>query len=393
MRFRHSDGTTVHLAYCTNVHPAEDIDGVIDQLDRYAVPIRQRLGADRLGLGLWLARDAACALTEDASTLERLRTELTARELEVVTLNGFPYQGFGDSVVKHAVYSPDWTEDARLRYTLDLAWLLTRLLPDDVESGSVSTLPLGWRRTWNGERRSAARRRLESLSEGLEKIAAADGRQVRVGIEPEPGCVIESTADAASELADLDTDRIGLCLDTCHLAVAFEEPRAALERLTAAGIPVVKTQASSALEACEPMADEARAALRSFVEPRFLHQTREQADDEPSGVDDLPEALDGAGALPGHRPWRVHFHTPLHADPTPPLACTRPVLTESLRALYGGETVRSPHLEVETYTWDVLPETERPPGDAVSGTVAGIAAELAWTREQLLTLGLMEVTA
>ena len=393
MRFRHPGGTTVHLAYCTNVHPAEDIDGVIDQLDRYAVPIRQRLGVGRLGLGLWLARDAADALIEDANALERLRAELAARELEVVTLNGFPYRGFGRSVVKHAVYRPDWTADARLRYTLDLAWLLARLLPDDVESGSVSTLPLGWHRTWNDERRGAARSRLASLSEGLERIAAADGREIRVGMEPEPGCVIESTADAARELADLDTRRIGLCLDTCHLAVAFEEPHAALDHLAAAGIPVVKTQASSALEAGEPTADDARAALRSFVEPRFLHQTREQSDGDPSGADDLHEALDGATALPGRRPWRVHFHTPLHADPTPPLASTRPVLTESLRALYGGTTVRSPHLEVETYTWDVLPETQRPPGDAVSGTVTGIAAELDWTREQLLSLGLTEETA
>lgn len=393
MRLRHPDGTTVHLAYCTNVHPAEDLDGVIETLDRYALPIRKRLGADRLSLGLWLARDAASALLDDERALARLRAELAARELEVVTLNGFPYQGFGRAVVKHAVYRPNWSQDARLRYTLDLAWLLGRLLPDDVSAGSISTLPLGWRRTWSPRRGEAARSRLDALAEGLAELAATEGREIRVGLEPEPGCVIESTADAARELVELDTRRLGVCLDTCHLAVAFEEPHAALARLAAAGIPVVKTQASNALEAGEPAGVDARAALRSFAEPRFLHQTRERTSGGPHGVDDLDVALDGAHALPGEGTWRVHFHTPLHADPAPPLVSTRGVLTESLGALFGGPAAHTPHLEVETYTWDVLPELQRPPGEHVSATVAGIAAELAWTRDQLLSLGLTEVPA
>ena len=124
MRFRHPDGTTVHLAYCSNVHPAEDVDGVLAQLDTYARPIRERLGRDRLGIGLWLADDAALALDTDPSVLEDLRVRLARTGCEVVTLNGFPYAGFHDEIVKRRVYRPDWTEPARREHTLRLARLL-----------------------------------------------------------------------------------------------------------------------------------------------------------------------------------------------------------------------------------------------------------------------------
>src|SRR5262245_12383241 len=109
MRFRHPDGITVHLAYCTNVHPAETLDGVLAQLRDHCEPVRRRLSRDRLGIGLWLARDAARVLTQDPAALRRLRAELDTRGLEVVTLNGFPYQGFGEQRVKYRVYRPDWT--------------------------------------------------------------------------------------------------------------------------------------------------------------------------------------------------------------------------------------------------------------------------------------------
>lgn len=394
MRFLHRDGSTVHLAYCTNVHPAEDLAGVLDQLDRYATPIRERLGAGRLGLGLWLARDVATTLTENDGALARLRAELAARGLEVVTLNGFPYQGFHQPVVKRAVYRPDWSEPARLAYTLDLARILDRLLPEDVEHGSVSTLPLGWRKPWLADRRDAARQAMDRLAAGLGEIEASDGRTIRVGVEPEPGCVVETTEEAAAHLAGIDPRRLGICLDSCHLAVAFEEPEVALDRLAAAGLPVVKTQASCALEARTPADPDTRKALESFVEPRFLHQTREVTTGQPRAADDLDQALDGAGSgasgrrgpLPGWQPWRVHFHVPVHGEPSPPLTTTSPVLLRTLQALFGGDAARTNHVEVETYTWNVLPPEQRP----ASGQeiVDGIAAELAWTRDRLLECGL-----
>lgn len=374
MRLRHADGTTVHVAYCTNVHPAEDLDGVLGQLARYAEPVRERLGADTLGLGLWLAADVAHALT-DPATLARLRRELAARGLEVVTLNGFPYRAFHAPMVKRAVYEPDWSERARLEYTLDLARVLAALLPDDAARGSISTLPLGWRAPWPTDRDEAAHRNLDLLAR---ELASLD-RPVRLAIEPEPGCVIERTDQLRRTLDRLGTDRIGGCLDLCHLAVAFEDPAAA----AASAAPVVKAQVSCALEARDPAAAETRRALGPFAEPRFLHQTRSAAG---RSWDDLGPALDDGG--PG--PWRVHYHVPLHAEPEPPLTTAHSVLTEALGVLVGGPAALVDHLEVETYTWDVLPAGRRPAG--APALVDGIAGEIGWTRDRLLALGLSEVS-
>ncbi|KKD08042.1 metabolite traffic protein EboE [Streptomyces sp. WM6386] len=384
MRFGHPDGTTVHLAYCSNVHQAEDLGGVVDQLAAYAEPVRQTLGADLLGIGLWLARDVVNELSAAPDAVRRLRAELTARGLETVTLNAFPYGGFHRDVVKKDVYLPDWADPVRLRYTVDCARVLAGLLPDDARRGSVSTLPLAWRTPWPTEARDSARRALDQLAGQLAGLARETGRTIRVGFEPEPGCVVENTVQAARELGGVDPDWLGICLDTCHLAVQFEEPAAALRRLAEAGLPVVKVQASSALQAADPADPEARRALARFAEPRFLHQTRTAPNGTVTGVDDLPEAL--AGGLDPGSPWRVHFHAPLHAAPEPPLSTTADELTSSLGVLLGGPQAVSDHVEVETYTWSVLPEHLRPQDR--EGLVAGLAAELAWTRDRFEELGL-----
>jgi sugar phosphate isomerase/epimerase len=379
VRLRHRDGTLVHLGYGTNVHPAETLTGLLGQIDRYAVPVRAALGTPVLGLGLWLAAGAVGELSADPAAVAGLRAALRGRGLEVVTLNGFPYRGFHDGGVKHAVYHPDWTTDARLAYTLGLADILAALLPPDAAAGSISTLPLAWRTCWSEARREHATARLAALATGLAAQAAASGRPVRVGFEPEPGCVIETTAGAVAELSTVDRDWIGLCLDACHLAVGFEDPAESVGQLRAAGLRVYKLQASCALQVDDPAA--AQAELAAFAEPRFLHQTRAAG---LSGVDDLDSAL--AGALPLDRPWRVHFHTPLHAPAAPPLGGTQPVLLAALAALFGGPAALTDHVEVETYTWQVLPAAARPASDAE--LVAGIAGELAWTRDRLLDLGL-----
>ncbi|HET6484169.1 MAG TPA: xylose isomerase, partial [Actinoplanes sp.] len=153
----------MHLSYCTNVHPAEDLAGIVAQLDTYALPIRRRLGSDVLGLGLWLAAPAAAELAADPHLRRRLRRELDVRGLEVVTLNGFPYEAFQAPVVKLDVYYPDWTSRDRLDYTLDLATVLADLMPDTASYGSVSSLPLAWRTPWDAGRADAARRNLDEL--------------------------------------------------------------------------------------------------------------------------------------------------------------------------------------------------------------------------------------
>jgi sugar phosphate isomerase/epimerase len=385
MRFRHPNGSTVHLAYCTNVHPAETLDGVLAQLGGHCEPVRRRLGRDRLGIGLWLARDAAHALAGDPAALRDLRGELDGRGLEVVTLNGFPYQGFGAERVKYRVYQPDWSDPRRLEYTTALAHILAGLLPDDVAEGSISTLPLAWRTAPDPRRGRVA---LSVLAGRLEALEDLTGRSVRIGLEPEPGCVVETTADALAELTEIGHPRIGVCVDTCHLATSFEEPGSAVDALAAAGVRIVKSQLSAALHAERPDRPEVRAALAAFAEPRFLHQTRTRTPAGLLGTDDLDQSLTGDG-LPDTAPWRAHFHVPLHAAPEPPLTSTLPVLKAALARLVGQEHPLTHHLEVETYTWQALPPGLRP---ATRSRLAdGIAAELTLARDLLTDLGLKEL--
>ncbi|KIF77697.1 xylose isomerase [Streptomyces sp. 150FB] len=391
MRFRHLDGSTVHLSYCTNVHPAETLDGVLAQLRDHCEPVRRRLGRDRLGIGLWLAKGAAGALINDPAQLRGLRAELDRRGLEVVTLNGFPYDGFGAEEVKYRVYKPDWADPERLTHTTDLARLLAALLPDDVIEGSVSTLPLAWRTAFDAEAARTAREALITLAGRLDALEELTGKSIRIALEPEPGCTVETTADAIGPLTDIAAEaggRIGICVDTCHLATSFEDPATALDALEAARIPIPKAQLSAALHAEEPHLPEVREALGAFAEPRFLHQTRTRTAAGLIGTDDLDEALTG-GALPYGAPWRSHFHVPLHAPPAPPLTSTLPVLRDALTRLVGRAEPRTRHLEVETYTWQALPAQLRPRS---RGQLAeGIAAELTLARDLLVDLGLKEL--
>ncbi|WNF30506.1 metabolite traffic protein EboE [Streptomyces sp. C11-1] len=390
MRFRHPDGSTVHLAYCTNVHPAETLDGVRAQLRDHCEPVRRLLGRDRLGIGLWLARDAARALVNDPAELRALRAELDSRGLEVVTLNGFPYEGFGADEVKYRVYRPDWTEPERLAHTTDLARLLAALLPDDATEGTISTLPLAWRTPYGEDPEAArtARAALATLAQRLDALAELTGKSIRIGLEPEPGCTVETTADAIAPLTAVAHDRIGICVDTCHLATSFEDPDTALGALTAAGIRVVKSQLSAALHAERPHLPEVRTALAAFAEPRFLHQTRTSTAAGLRGTDDLDEAI-GGRALPDSTPWRAHFHVPLHAPPAPPLTSTLPVLRAALARLVGGPVPLTRHLEVETYTWQALPVELRP--RTRTQLAEGIAAELTLARDLLVDHGLKEL--
>jgi sugar phosphate isomerase/epimerase len=380
MRLRHTSGETIHLGYCTNVHPAEDLRGIVAQLDTYAVHVREKLGSDVLGLGLWLAAPVATALAADPVAVRRLRVELQTRGLEVVTLNGFPYEAFQAPVVKRAVYHPDWTTPERLTYTLNLAEVLVGLLPANAARGSISTLPLAWRDPWDVDRAGRCAQSLDDLAAGLARLERRTGRTVRVGFEPEPGCVIEKTDQAVSLLSGVDTDRLGVCLDMAHLACAWEDPHAAVRALDAAGLPVVKVQVSAALASAATAAD--AEALRGYVEPRFLHQTRGR---DGFATDDLDEAL--AGSRTGE-PWRVHYHVPLHAEPVPPLRSTVEVLRDGLRAVVGRSQPGCDHLEVETYTWGVLPPERRP--QTAAQLADGIAAELAFARAELVGLGLRE---
>ncbi len=263
------------------------------------------------------------------------------------------------------------------------------MLPDDAGRGSISTLPLGWRAPWHDDHHRKARGQLDRLADGLAKLAADTGRTIDVGFEPEPGCVVETVADAVDRLAGMPGTHLGVCLDTCHLATAFEDAREAVATLGGAGIAVVKAQLSAALHVGKPSDAATQNALAAFAEDRFLHQVRQRRAGRVVGRDDLPDAQDGARPMPRNLPWRVHYHVPVHMAPAEPLDSTSDELVTALGALVGGRTPVTDHLEVETYTWSVLPAGRRPTDDVE--LVAGLAGELGWVRDRLTDLGLEAV--
>jgi sugar phosphate isomerase/epimerase len=389
MRLRHPDGTVVHLGYGTNVLPAEDVDGLVAQSVEVGGRIRRVLGTSGpVGLGLWLPAGAAHRWAADPASVREVRARLADEGVEVVTVNAFPYAAFQDAVVKHAVYHPTWAERDRLDYTLAAARVLAGLLPDDLPDGghgSISTLPLAWQEPWSDADQAAAEGHLAELADGLAKIEADTGRRVVVGIEPEPGCVIETVEQAVERLAMVDRDRIGVCLDLCHLAVGFDHADRAVRLLDEAGLRIVKSQPAAALVVDDPADPGTRDVLASYAEDRFLHQVRQERGGAVDARDDLPGALAGDHPMATDGPWRVHFHVPVHADPQPPLRTARDDLRASLTALLGGPVARVAHLEVETYTWSVLPGGG--PAD-VDALAAGLAAELAFVHAELVGLGL-----
>ncbi|WP_104043582.1 metabolite traffic protein EboE [Arthrobacter sp. ZGTC412] len=365
------------LSYCTNVHPAEDLDGVIRQLREYAGPIRRTVGLDTLGVGLWLPAGLARQLVHNTDDRAALRDVLDAEGLQLHTINAFPYGGFHNEVVKLDVYKPTWAERARLEYTLDCAEVLAAFLPEGT-AGSISTLPLAWREPWTQADDDAATSAIAELSSGLRDLRERTGKTVRVAVEPEPGCVLDTVSDVVGWLRTriergVDPEFVGLCVDTCHLAVSFADPADAVQEIDAAGLRIVKVQASAALHVTDPSDPAAREALAAFVEPRYLHQVRES---QPTGVvaaDDLGEALT---ELPGESAWRVHFHIPLHHVPSAPLETTVDVLSRTVTEVRQLPYASEVHLDIETYTWSVLP-------GASVGITDGIAAEIEWAQSNL----------
>ncbi|TCC51021.1 xylose isomerase [Kribbella capetownensis] len=379
MRFRHRDGSAVHLGYCANVHPAGDLDGAIAGLDGCASLVRKELDVPVLGVGLWFPSTLADRLANSPAALNRLRRALGRNQLEVVTLNGIPHSFFTEEIVGTRVYCPDWTDPERLRYTLDLVDVLAELLPDDAAYGSISTLPLAWRVPWSKARNAAAQEAFDQVERHLARTEARTGRRIRIAVEPEPGCVLEMLGQATAWLSRYASpyaggSAIGLGFDTCHLAVQFEEPDRGFEMLWRAGIDVVKAQLSAAPQLADPSDYSGRRALAKLGDPKYLRQVREWCG---PGVDDV----DLAYQLSGHAAWRMHAHVPVHKALPPPLTGTNGVLDDCLNRLVGGGHPLTHHLESEVYTWPHMPRTQEKLAERIAG-------ELCCLRKHLLGLGL-----
>ncbi|MEE2935754.1 MAG: metabolite traffic protein EboE [Planctomycetota bacterium] len=394
------------IGYCTNVHAGVDLQSIRANLERYAASARIACGLDELGVGLWLPSQAAVELSTQADDFAEF---LLQRRLRAYTINGFPYDNFHQDVVKRAVYQPAWWQPERLEYTQRLANILTRLLPEDEELGSISTLPIGWPSDCgNDSMLDQAGANLRQLANYLHQLELTTGRRIVVAIEPEPGCILDSAEDIIDWFDKYLPDEVHrryltVCHDICHSAVMMEPQLEVLGRYAEASITIGKVQVSSAIVVdWQSMAAdrclEALGQLQQFAEDRYLHQTGQQlaggqfklADDLPDLLADHPISEQAAGDLgeatardpvSGDERWVVHFHVPIFLERFGHLSTSQPAVLECVRALLSENSTNdfTGHLEIETYAWSVLPAAMRK-----RGLAEDIAQEITWFRRTLL---------
>ena len=378
------------LSYCTNVHPCrsrEDLEKIISQEAR---SVQEQCGFD-IGIGLWLPEVVMSEVAQDETVTRSITRLLADRGLQCYSLNAFPFGDFHSERVKEKVYLPDWSDTRRLEYTRMCSDFLAGILTGEDE-GSISTLPLAYKQAvQTTEFYKRAIDQLMQLARDLDRLRHKTGKTIRLAIEPEPYCLLETTAETIQfferlwDVADkagiggLVRQHIGVCYDVCHQAVEFENASVAIRELAAADIRINKVQISCAIELNKPSDEKAREALATFAEQRYLHQTfARHSDGRVISRTDLSQelALDPPYDWQQAEKWRVHFHVPVDADHLGPLGTTRPELIRALHAF--GQLPYEPHLEVETYTWPVLP------GVASRDVTRGMARELIATRDLLV---------
>jgi hypothetical protein len=385
MRLQHSR----HLAYCTNIHRGETWPETFELLKTHTLAVRDRVcPRNPFAIGLRLSHQAAMELS-GPKTLLKFQRWLEKNSCYVFTINGFPYGRFHGTRVKEQVYTPDWTSPARLAYTNRLFDLLAKLLPAGIE-GSVSTLPGSFKNfIKTNEQRKLIRENIWQCASYISQVSKKSKRRLHLGLEPEPLGLIENSRETVQFFEQLRSehrndavldDHLGVNYDTCHFAIEFEEPKIAIHALQSAGIKISKIHLSSALKTKATKA--ARSALKHFADDVYLHQVIERGENRKlKFYRDLPDALADNSQSGIQNPpfpeWRVHFHIPLQAPAMPPFENTNDHLLGVLDLLAADPEICS-HLEMETYTWEVLP-----PELKSRSVVEQLAAEYAWCLARL----------
>jgi hypothetical protein len=384
------------LTYCTNIHAAEGWPQVFENLKRYAPQLRNRLHPEgHFGLGLRLANNEAVELLAE-SNLEDLTHFLRDSGLYVALINGFPYGWFHERRLKDQVFAPDWHTEERVSYTLRLIEILSRLLPEELDGG-ISTCPLSYRR-W----KDPSRPDWDLLVQNIVRTAARmfeskqrDGQDIHLDIEPEPDGLLETTGEfiqfferllragapllaKSAQLSGAQAEEalrhhIAFCYDLCHSTVEYEESRTVIDGLRNAGIRIGRVQVSSAVKVAVPSQSAARERvsehLSALVDPVYLHQIIGDSERYP----DLPEALAEIKDARSSE-WRIHYHVPLFMASYGELGSTQTEVRNALAELRADEVT---HLEIETYTWGVLPSHLR------LDIVDSIEREYRWVLAQL----------
>ena len=398
---------STHLSYCSNIHAGETWDATFQNLKIYIPEVKKRLvhkGA--FGIGLRLSHEASLVL-ERPDRLQEFQDWLKKSNAYVYTLNCFPYGGFHRTKVKEQVHAPDWTTEARRDYTIRCFRILAQLLPEGMEGG-ISTSPLSYRHWFSTdvEKEAAfaqATNHLIDVVEELVRLRRETGKLLHLDIEPEPDGLLENSEELISyfknwllskgkgvlskrlgivekEASALILDHLQVCYDVCHFAIGYEKPKNTFLKFKKAGIGIGKIQLSAALKLLIPDSTNERFSigkrLEEFADTTYLHQV--VARTQGGGLvsyPDLPQAITQLNATEDLE-WRVHFHVPIFLENYGTFQSTQEDIVEVLKLVKADPSI-SQHLEVETYTWEVLPEdTHLTLGEAIS-------RELAWVREQI----------
>ncbi|MCW5517451.1 metabolite traffic protein EboE [Muriicola sp. Z0-33] len=390
-----------HVTYCTNIHPGQDWDNTFKHIKKYVPEIKKQVAPNiPFGLGLRLSNKASEQLNEK-DHLSQFKKWLDTEDVYVFTMNGFPYGNFHDERVKDKVHAPDWTTPKRLSYTKRLFQQLAILLPAGI-SGGISTSPITYRHWHTSEEdinsafETGAKHFTEIISH-LYQIEEQTGKYLHLDIEPEPDGLLENSDEvirffedylipiATTQLKskhawDQEESRkyilryITLCYDICHFSLAYEEPMATFKKLAGKGIGIGKIQVSAALKILSDQQQNNAIweTLSRFDEPTYLHQVTEKIGDQVRTYNDLPALLK---AKPNFKELRAHFHVPIFLEQFEALYSTQDHILKVIEVL--KEEQISDHLEIETYTWDVLPAALK------KDLVASVVREINWLKERL----------
>lgn len=399
MQLKNNQGSVDHLTYCSNIHPGESWDEVCANVEKYIPLVRSAIEIDGdFGIGLRLSAAAVSELAQPEA-LAHFKELLATHQSYVFTINGFPYGPFHGTRVKEDVYLPDWKDSERLRYTNQLADVFAEFLPAS-QTGSISTVPGAFKACVNSNADVALMaKNMVSHCAHLAKLESTHGTSIVLALEPEPCCFLETIAesveffsnylygyDSVRQLQDelqvtaiqakqLLRKHLTLCLDLCHAAVEFEDAASCIATLRDANIVVGKLQISAGLR-LKNVTPETAKSLHPFIDEVYLHQVVENHDGTINRYTDLPDAFANLTDDQKPREWRVHFHVPIFLDDLGVFSSTQFFIRDAL-ALHKLNPI-SEHLEVETYTWDVLPETYK--NQSID---EAIARELDWVRQQL----------
>jgi len=391
-----------HLTYSTLVHPGDTWSEMWDSLNRYVPQVKARVSPHQsFGVSLRLSASSAQTLTGDRGERERLKEFLHSHDMYLYTVNAFPYGPFKNRVVKKDVYEPDWSTDLRSAYTMQVADILADVAAPHVHP-SIQSPPLGFKPNVTGpEYVNAFTRHVISVVAHMVLLEKRTGRTVTLALEPEPACFLETTEEAVAYFKDhlyaADSVRslmtqtglsksqaetalrnhLGMVYDICHQAVEYEDIGKSLQALADAGIPVFKLQEAAALRV-PVVTQEIVDAMRPFAETVYLTQTVEMRKGKMTRYLNLEDAFAAFERDPGPREWRTHVHVPVFLESIGEhFKTTRFAIEDALK--FHKKNKLSPQLEIETYTWDVLPESMK-----TGSIVDYVQRELDWVKGQLV---------